>query len=224
MSSILIIEDEERIASFIQKGLRAAGLTGEWAATGREGIDLAMTGDFELIILDLGLPDMDGFDVLDSLRGSGNRLPVIILTARTSIDATVRSLESGADDYIAKPFRFEELLARIRLRLRRTDDSASAPSSISHGDISLDLHTRRVIVGTRAVDLSAREFALVEVFLRNPDHVLSREQLLSRVWGYDFDPGSNVVDVYVRYVRAKLGAERIETVRGMGYRLVTVAR
>lgn len=221
MSQILIIEDEERIASFVLKGLRAAGLTGQWAANGAQGIDLAMSGDFELIILDLGLPDMDGFDVLDSLKGSGYRLPVIILTARTSIDATVRGLETGADDYIAKPFRFEELLARIRLRLRRPEKSEAVASRITHGDISLDLHTRRVTVGSHEVDLSAREFALAETFLRNPDQVLSREQLLSRVWGYDFDPGSNVVDVYVRYVRAKLGAERIATVRGMGYRLVT---
>lgn len=224
MSQILIIEDEERIAAFVLKGLRAAGLTGQWAANGMQGIDLAMSGDFELIILDLGLPDMDGFDVLDSLRGSGSKLPVIILTARTSIGATVRGLESGADDYLAKPFRFEELLARIRLRLRRPDESETVASRITQGDVSLDLHTRRATVGNREVDLSAREFALVETFLRNPDQVLSREQLLSRVWGYDFDPGSNVVDVYVRYVRAKLGAQRIETVRGMGYRLVTDAR
>lgn len=220
MSQILIIEDEQRIASFVQKGLRAAGLTSEWAATGGDGIAIAMTGDFELIVLDLGLPDMDGFDVLASLRGSGNDLPVIILTARTSLDDTVRSLESGADDYLAKPFRFEELYARIRLRLKRASGITESLASINHGDLSLDLHTRRITVGGREVDLSAREFALAEAFLSSPGQVLSREQLLSRVWGYDFDPGSNVVDVYVRYLRAKVGAERIETVRGMGYRLV----
>lgn len=221
MSQILIIEDEQRIASFMQKGLRAAGLTSEWAATGNDGISMAMTGNFELIVLDLGLPDMDGFDVLDSLRGSGNHLPVIILTARTSLDATVRSLESGADDYLAKPFRFEELQARIRLRLRRTAAAPEASPTVSQGDLSLDLHTRRITISGREVDLSAREFALAEAFLTSPGQVLSREQLLSRVWGYDFDPGSNVVDVYVRYLRAKVGAKRIETVRGMGYRLVT---
>lgn len=224
MSRILIIEDEQRIASFVQKGLAAAGLSAHWAPTGTEGLDLAMTGDFQLIVLDLGLPDMDGFDVLDALRGSGSLLPVIILTARTSLDATVKGLESGADDYLAKPFRFEELLARIRLRLRRPAEGEGAASRIVLGDITLDLHTRRVAVRDREVDLSAREFALVETFLLNPDQVLSREQLLSRVWGYDFDPGSNVVDVYVRYVRAKIGAERIETVRGMGYRFVTAAQ
>jgi len=221
MSQILIIEDEQRIASFMQKGLRAAGLTSEWAATGSDGISMAMTGNFELIVLDLGLPDMDGFDVLDSLRGSGNHLPVIVLTAWTSLDATVRSLESGADDYLAKPFRFEELQARIRLRLRRTAAAPESSSTVSHGDLSLDLHTRRITISGREVDLSAREFALAEAFLNSPGQVLSREQLLSRVWGYDFDPGSNVVDVYVRYLRAKVGAELIETVRGMGYRLVT---
>lgn len=221
MSQILIIEDEQRIASFMQKGLRAAGLTSEWAATGNDGISMAMTGNFELIVLDLGLPDMDGFDVLDSLRGSGDHLPVIILTARTSLDATVRSLESGADDYLAKPFRFEELQARIRLRLRRTAATPESSSTVSQGDLSLDLHTRRITISGREVDLSAREFALAEAFLTSPGQVLSREQLLSRVWGYDFDPGSNVVDVYVRYLRAKVGAKRIETVRGMGYRLVT---
>ena len=127
-------------------------------------------------------------------------------------------LEGGADDYMAKPFRFEELLARIRARLRQ--EPGGGETVLQHAGLSLDLHTRRAEVEGRTVDLSAREFALAEVFLRHPGHVLSREQLLSRVWGYDFDPGSNVVDVYVRYLRKKLGSERIETVRGMGYRLV----
>jgi len=220
VSQILIAEDEERIASFIAKGLRAAGYAPLVVATGREAYDLAQSGDVDLLVLDLGLPDQDGFTVLRRLREARNTLPVIILTARGSVTDTVAGLEGGADDYMAKPFRFEELLARIRLRLRT--DPAGDATVLSHGSVSLDLRTRRARVGDREVDLSAREFALAEAFLRNPGQVLSREQLLSRVWGYDFDPGSNVVDVYVRYLRKKIGADRVETVRGMGYRLADV--
>lgn len=219
MSQILIIEDEDRISSFVAKGLRAAGYLPTIAATGKAGYDLAQTGDFELIVLDLGLPDQDGFPVLRRLRENRNHLPVIILTARSSVDDTVTGLEGGADDYMSKPFRFEELLARIRLRLR-TESSGPELALLSHGGLKLDLRTRRALVGGKEVDLSAREFALAEAFMRNPGQVLSREQLLSRVWGYDFDPGSNVVDVYVRYLRNKLGAAHFVTVRGMGYRLV----
>lgn len=219
MSQILIIEDEDRISSFVAKGLRAAGYLPTVAGTGREGYDLAQTGDFELIVLDLGLPDQDGFTVLRRLRENRNNSPVIILTARSSVDDTVAGLEGGADDYMSKPFRFEELLARIRLRLR-TESSGSDTSLLSHGGLKLNLRTRRAVVDGKEIDLSAREFALAEAFMRNPGQVLSREQLLSRVWGYDFDPGSNVVDVYVRYLRNKLGAAHFVTVRGMGYRLV----
>ena len=177
-----------------------------------------MTGEFDLLILDLGLPVMDGFTVLRKLRQARNEIPVVILTARDSVTDTVAGLEGGANDYMTKPFRFEELLARIRLRLR--DDRSPEAMVLTHGGLSLDLRTRRAEVDGRIVDLSAREFTLAETFLRSPGQVLSREQLLSRVWGYDFDPGSNVVDVYVRYLRRKLGATRFETVRGVGYRLV----
>ena len=220
MSQILIIEDEERIASFVAKGLKAAGYSSMHVVTGRDAIDLAATGDFDLLILDLGLPDMDGFDVLRTIRSTGVSTPVIILTARNSVTDTVAGLEGGADDYMAKPFRFEELLARVRLRLRPDANAGGETNVLTHGDLSLDLRTRRLRVDDREVDLSAREFTLAETFLRNPGQVLSREQLLSRVWGYDFDPGSNVVDVYVRYLRKKVGAHRVETIRGMGYRLV----
>lgn len=221
MSQILIAEDEERIASFVAKGLRSAGYSSTHVTTGRDAVDLATSGDFDLLILDLGLPDIDGFEVLSTIRSSGVVTPVIILTARNSVTDTVAGLEGGADDYMAKPFRFEELLARVRLRLRAEVAGGSGESNVlTHNDLSLDLRTRRLRVGADEVDLSAREFTLAETFLRNPGQVLSREQLLSRVWGYDFDPGSNVVDVYVRYLRKKIGTHRVETVRGMGYRLV----
>lgn len=224
MSQILIAEDETGISSFITKGLRAAGYASTAVTTGEEALALAQGGDFQLLVLDIGLPDMDGFTVLRRLRAIGSTMPVIILTARTSVDDTVAGLEGGADDYMPKPFRFEELLARIRLRLRGPDSGGQGSTVLSHGDLSLDLRTRHATVGDREVELSAREFSLAETFLSHPGQVLSREQLLDRVWGYDFDPGSNVVDVYVRYLRKKLGAERIVTVRGMGYRLVDVTR
>lgn len=218
MSAVLIAEDEDRIAAFVAKGLRAAGFAVQRAATGDEALERALSGDFDLMVLDVGLPGIDGFEVLARLRGSGSSLPVVMLTARTSGADTVAGLEGGANDYVPKPFRFDELLARIRLRM--AERPAEAAADLTHAGMTLDVRTRRVRVGGADVDLSAREFALAEEFFRHPGQVLSREQLLSRVWGYDFDPGSNVVDVYVRYLRGKLGHERIETVRGMGYRLV----
>jgi len=224
MSQILIAEDEVGISSFITKGLRAAGYASTAVTSGEEALVLALGGDFQLLVLDIGLPDMDGFTVLRRLREAGSTIPVIILTARTSVDDTVAGLEGGADDYVPKPFRFEELLARIRLRLRTPEQSGQDTSVLAHGDLSLDLRTRHATVADREVELSAREFSLLETFLSHPGQVLSREQLLDRVWGYDFDPGSNVVDVYVRYLRKKVGAERIVTVRGMGYRLIDVTR
>ena len=221
MSTILIIEDETRIAAFIAKGLKSAGFTSHATASGVEGATLAVHGGFDLVVLDVGLPDIDGFEVLERIRGQGVAVPVILLTARSSVADRVAGLEGGADDYMPKPFSFEELLARIRLRLRTdTGQSAGDPTQLTHNGLTLDLRTRRATVGVKSVDLSAREFALAETFLRNPGQVLSREQLLSNVWGFDFDPGSNVVDVYVRYLRGKLGKERFETVRGMGYRLL----
>ena len=218
MSAVLIAEDEERIAAFVQKGLRAHGFTTLVCADGRSALELALTGDFDLLLLDVGLPVMDGFQVLAELRRKESPLPVIVVTARGGISDTVAGLEGGADDYLVKPFRFEELLARIRVRLRT--DQAGRASVVSVGSMSLDLRTREVNVDARSVSLTAREFSLLEVFLRHPGQVLSREQLLSRVWGYDFDPGSNIVDVYVRQLRSKVGARAIETVRGAGYRLV----
>jgi DNA-binding response OmpR family regulator len=213
---ILIAEDEHGISSFLDGGFRAAGFATTVVEDGSSARALARTGEFDLMVLDLGLPTRDGLSVLEELRRQGKRLPVIILTARSELDDMVGGLDRGADDYVTKPFRFEELLARVRARLR---DGGAEETELRAGDVALDLLTRRARRGDRDVELSAREFALAEMFFRNPGHVLSREQLLSRVWGYDYDPGSNVVDVYVGYLRKKLGDEVIETVRGMGYRL-----
>jgi len=217
MTRILIAEDESRIASFVQKGLRAAGYTTDVADDGPSALEKARSGSYALMILDVGLPGRDGFEVLETLRGEGNQLAVIVLTARDSAADTVRGLDGGANDYMAKPFRFDELLARVRVRIRESLRSDTAV--LSARGLELDVKTRRISVDGIEMDLSAREFALAEEFLRHPDQVLSRQQLLSRVWGLDFDPGSNVVEVYVRYLRAKIGAGRIETLRGMGYRL-----
>jgi DNA-binding response OmpR family regulator len=219
MTRILIAEDEARIVSFLEKGLRSNGYSTVAVTTGTDAAALARDDAFDLVILDLGLPGLDGREVLRVVRGRGERLPVIVLTARDGVDDTVGSLEEGADDYVTKPFRFEELLARVRLRLR--DDVAEESTVLSAGGVSLDLRSRRATADDRTIELTAREFALLETFLRNPGQVLTREQLLSHVWGYDFDPGSNVVDVYVRYLRKKLGEGVIDTVRGMGYRLET---
>ena len=217
MSRILIAEDELRIASFLEKGLRANGFSTEIAVDGPRALRLAEGGGFDMLILDLGLPGKDGFEVLQELRAGGSTMPVIVLTARSGVEATVAGLEHGADDYVPKPFRFEELLARVRLRLR--EGPSGETTILTVGDLSLDLRTRRVRVGEEDVELTAREFAVAETFFRHPGQVLTREQLLSRVWGYDYDPGSNVVDVYVGYLRKKLGSDRIHTVRGMGFRL-----
>jgi DNA-binding response OmpR family regulator len=217
VSRILIAEDEARIASFVEKGLQAAGFAVTVTADGGEALAQAQTGQFDLMILDVGLPGRDGFDILQTLRGEANPIAVIMLTARDSAADTLHGLEGGADDYMSKPFRFDELLARVRLRLK--DAQPGPAEALQVRGLELDLKTRRISVVGTSHDLSGREFALAEEFLRHPDQVLSREQLLVRVWGLDFDPGSNVVEVYVRYLRAKIGAERIETIRGMGYRL-----
>ena len=221
MARILIAEDESRIASFLEKGLRANGFSTTVVDDGLIAAAMARDTDFDLLILDLGLPRLHGLEVLSALRGRGERLPVVILTARDELDTTVAGFTGGADDYVTKPFRFEELLARIRVRLR--SEGTEEMTLLRAGAITLDLRTRRASVGDRTVELTAREFGLAETFLRHPDQVLSREQLLSHVWGYDFDPESNIVDVYVRYLRKKLGDDAIETVRGMGYRLASRA-
>ncbi len=219
MARILIVEDEARIASFIAKGLRAEGHQTTIADNGHEGLDQALSGGHDLVVLDIGLPGLGGFEVLAQMRDQGSKLPVIVLTARDSVTDTLSALEGGADDYMPKPFRFAELLARVKLRLRAGDSSSGSRADvIEAGGVHLDLRTRRATVEGHQVDLSAREFTLAEIFMLNAGQVLSREQLLDHVWGFDFDPGSNVVDVYVGYLRRKFGAESISTVRGMGYR------
>lgn len=220
MARILIVEDEDRIVSFLSKGLEANGHTTMAVGDGITAAAVATDDDFDLMILDVGLPGQDGFEVLSQIRGRGVRMPVIVLTARDATKDTVTGFDVGADDYVTKPFRFEELLARVRARLR--DQGTPEATTLDAGPISLDLRQRSVVrAGTPPVELSAREFALAEAFFRHPGQVLSREQLLSMVWGYDFEPDSNIVDVYVGYLRRKIGADRVETVRGMGYRLRT---
>jgi DNA-binding response OmpR family regulator len=219
VTRILIAEDEARLASFLEKGLRSGGYTTSVAQDGPTAAIMARDTDFDLVILDLGLPGKDGLEVLRELRREGQRLPVIILTARDDPVDKVAGLEAGADDYLAKPFHFEELLARVRARLR--GDAPSQEQVVRVGEISLDLRTRWVSRSGETIELSAREFELLRTFLEHADQVLTREQLLSHVWGYDYDPGSNVVDVYVGYLRRKLGAHRFETVRGVGYRFRT---
>lgn len=218
MTHILIAEDEERIARFMQKGLHAAGYRTQVVSDGISALEHASSGHYDLMVLDVGLPRMDGFTVLRVLRSMDHDLPIIMCTARDAVQDTVAGLEGGADDYLAKPFKFEELLARVRTRLRPRSGT-TVSTTLSHGSLSLDLTTRIAEVDGRSVELSAREFAMAREFLEHPGQVLSREQLLSRIWGYDFEGSSNVVDVYVRYLRTKLGVERIVTVRGVGYRL-----
>jgi DNA-binding response OmpR family regulator len=216
MKRVLIVEDEPRIASFVEKGLRSNGFATAVAADGDTALEKGLSGEFDLVILDLGLPDMDGTEVLAELRKWGVAATVIVLTARDGVADTVGALDLGADDYLTKPFSFDELLARIRARMRAVAEPEQ--TVLTHGDASLDLRARTLVVGDRNEELTAREFALAELFFRNPGQVLSRSQILSHVWGYDYEPDSNVVDVYVGYLRRKLGRDRVVTLRGMGYR------
>jgi two-component system, OmpR family, response regulator len=215
MSRILIAEDDSLVAAFVEKGLRANGYATFLVDDGEQAQHLAMTDEFDLLILDMGLPGREGFHVLQELRARGNKIPVLVLTGRSERDV-VMCLEAGADDYMQKPFHFDELLARVKTRLRSSGTQET--DVLSAGSVRLDLKTRRATVGENVVDLTAREFALLETLIRHADSVLSREQLLSHVWGYSFDPGTNIVNVYVNSLRKKLGAHVIQTVRGIGYR------
>jgi DNA-binding response OmpR family regulator len=212
---VLVVEDEGKIASFIVKGLSSAGYETEHVTTGGEAVERA--ADADVMVLDLGLPDTDGLDVIRAIRERDLETQVIVLTARAELTDRVLGLELGADDYLVKPFAFEELLARIRARVRTLEQVERR--HLAFDGIRMDLLERNVSVGGRRVELPARQFELLEVFLRAPGEVLDREQLLEQVWGLAFDPGTNIVDVYVGYLRRKIGAARIETVRNHGYRL-----
>jgi DNA-binding response OmpR family regulator len=215
MARILIAEDDSLVAAFVEKGLRASGYSTFLVDDGEQAQHLALTDEFDLLILDMGLPGREGFHVLQELRARGNKIPILVLTGRSERDV-VMCLEAGADDYMQKPFHFDELLARVKTRLR--SGGTQETDVLSAGDVRLDLKTRRATVGEKVVDLTAREFALLETLIRHADSVLSREQLLSHVWGYSFDPGTNIVNVYVNSLRKKLGPHVIQTVRGIGYR------
>ena len=217
MSRILVAEDEPGISSFVVKGLAAAGHTATVVADGNHALLDARSGDFDLMVLDLGLPGRDGLSLLAELRERGSTMPVVILTARDDVETLVTGLELGASDFIAKPFRFDELLARIRTRLR--EESHREVRRHELRDLVVDRAAHRVERSGSAVELTAREFQLLETFLDHPGQVLSRAQLLGQVWGRDFDGDSNVVDVCVLHLRKKLGQEVVLTVRGSGYRL-----
>jgi DNA-binding response OmpR family regulator len=223
MPHILIAEDEEGIARVIDRALRSEGHRTTIVTDGIAALEHATGGDVDLVVLDVGLPRMDGFTVLKMLRTMEEPVPIIMCTARDSVEDTVLGLRSGAEDYIPKPFRVEELLARVQLRLRQHADlqevaGPAAEDRLAAGGVELDVAARTATVDGTPVDLSAREFALARELIAHAGQALSREQLLDRVWGYEVTGSSNVVDVYVRYLRGKVGADRITTVRGVGYR------
>ncbi len=222
MKRILIAEDEALIANFLEKKLREHGFSTAIAKDGYSALNMSLSHSFDLLILDLGLPGKDGVEVMEELRGQGEQIPIVILTARSEVKDRVAGLEGGADDYVTKPFSFDELLARIRLRLRSQQVPQGQPEMVlTAGQITLDLHAHTVKVGDNEIHLSHQEFILLESLMRHSDRVVPREELLNYVWGYEYDPGSNIVDVYVGYLRKKLGRGMIETVRGVGYRLRT---
>jgi DNA-binding response OmpR family regulator len=218
---ILVVEDETAIADFVQRGLEAEGYAVSCAGDGDDGEKLALGDSVDLVVLDLMLPGKDGLSVLRSIRREKPALPVIVLTARDAVEDKVSGLDTGATDYMTKPFSFEELTARIRAHLRRPSDGEA--TVLEAAGIRMDLLSREVSLGGEAIHLSSREFELLAYFMRHPNQVLSREQILSAVWGYDFDPGTNVVEVYVGYLRRKLATDEnvapIETLRSVGYRL-----
>ncbi len=219
MSCILIVEDTPQIANFISKGLSSNGYVPSIIDNGKDAIKMAISKQFDLVILDLGLPDKNGLSVLNEIRGQGCSVAVIILTGHDTLETKVAAFDRGANDYLAKPFHFEELLVRIRARLHdaMSSKAGTEPYLLAYKDFELNLRTREVRRNKHLIRLSTREFILLETFLRYPGQIMSREQLLDRVWGYDHDPGSNIIDVYVGYLRKKLGHQMIKTVRGMGY-------
>jgi DNA-binding response OmpR family regulator len=213
---VLIAQEDPQVASFIKRGLEAEGFAVRTASDGAQGLQMSRSLDFDLIVLDLSLPTVTGDEILVRLRASGSSVPVIVLTDEDAPSDPVATLNAGADDYLTRPCDFDELLARIRARLRTAEQAGS--TTLSHGRVTLDVTTREARIDGRSVDLTAREFALLETLMHHTGQVLSQPQLLDRVWGYDRDPSSNVVEVYVGYLRKKLRPDVVETVRGAGYR------
>lgn len=220
MPHVLLIEDDPRIREIVERGLGARGFVVSAAKDGESGMDLVRKLDIDLVLLDLLLPGRGGLDILEEIRQAKPRLPVIAVTALDDTGSRIGGLDAGADDYITKPFSIDELAARVRARLRWTDEESGVLKS---GPLTLDLAAHRAILDGQEIPLSARELELLAAFLRHPGQVLSRGQLLRLVWDLDFDPGSNVVEVYVAALRRKLGAGFIETVRGSGYRFLVRA-
>ncbi len=221
---VLLVEDDERIVDFIQRGLKAEGYTVEAARTGLEALALATEGKFQAIILDLGLPDLNGREVCEQLRSIGVSTPILMLTARDTVQDKVTGLRSGADDYMSKPFAFEELLARIEVLMRRRGGEIETESKeLQVSDLLLNVETHEVRRGATLIDLTPKEFAMLECFMRMPGKVLSRTRILDQVWGYSTDPLTNVVDVYIRQLRRKIDDDYdlklLKTVRGFGYKL-----
>lgn len=218
---ILLVEDEERIATFIRKGLQEELYTVDVARDGTEALDIALATGYDLIILDVRLPGRDGIAVCRELRARGNTTPILMLTARDTVNDRVRGLDAGADDYLVKPFAFQELLARLRALARRP--AALQDHILRLENLTLDTRTHQARRDAQPIDLSAREYRLLELLIRHPGQVLTRTQIAEHVWGYDFDASSNVVDVYIRYLRRKVDdpfeLKLIQTVRGVGYKL-----
>ena len=223
---ILLVEDERAIADFVARGLEAEGYAVTCVHDGESGEALALTGRFDLLVLDVMLPGRSGTEILREVRKADGQVPVILLTARAEVEDRVSGLDAGATDYVTKPFAFEELAARIRAHLRRPDQES--PTELEVGELRLDLLKRTVHRAGSEIHLSAREFDLLAYLMRHPGQVLSREQLLNGVWGYDYDPGTNVVGVYIAYLRRKLAvqgmSDPIETLRSVGYRLTENGR
>ncbi len=220
MKRIIIAEDEPCIAAFLDEKLRENGFKTTIAEDGYQALNLARNNQYDLLILDLGLPGLEGTEVLEELRGQREEIPIIILTARDEVKDKVSGLEVGTNDYVTKPVNFEELLTQIRFQLRQFTKNKHEPERILKvGNITLDVRSRTVKLGNRRIELPNQEFILLETLMRHPNQALSRDKILNYVWGYNYEAGSNIVDVYVGYLRKKLGRNLIETVRSVGYRL-----
>jgi len=216
---ILVVEDEEKVASFIKKGLQQSAYTVDWVPTGEEALDYARSADYDAIVLDIMLPGIDGLQVVRQLRESGSTVPVLALTARSTLDDRVAGLDSGCDDYLPKPFAFDELLARLRALLRRATTVQSP--LMEYAGVVIDPVKRRVTRNGKTIDLTNKEYALLELLMRHPGQVYTRTAIIENIWGYDFDPASNVLDVYMNFLRKKIDqgfpTRLLHTVRGVGY-------